>query len=130
MTFMGDWFWASVKPRHLAFEKGKLLQSWYMLYRKSLWELREKHGCIPAGTLSGNPKIIKKKKLWYNPSIVWKLLQPAFTVNIVSGSDNILLLVPTDSLCIISGHQPHYCFWTVYFLLPDTVACDLFTFSL
>lgn len=86
-----------------------------MPYRKSLWELREKDGCIPAETLNGNPKKQKKKKFGYNPSIAWKPLQPALTMNAVSGSSDAPLLVPTDSLCLISGHQLHYCFWMVYF---------------
>lgn len=67
----------------LAFEKCKLLHSWCMPYRKTLWELREKDGCIPAETLNGNPQSIKKRKLGYNPSIVWKPLLPAFTMSAV-----------------------------------------------
>ena len=42
------------------------------------------------------PKGIKEKKWWYNPSVLWKPLQPAFTMNAGSGCNKALLLVPTD----------------------------------
>lgn len=47
------------------------------------------------GPWTETPKSIKTKKWWYNPSVLWKPLQPAFTVHTGSGCNKALLLTPT-----------------------------------